>query len=225
MQRFVSISVALFAALACCAGAQRSGGHFGGHFTPGFAQHFGASPGAYARGVYPGAFGYGWLPFGGYPDGLYSDALYNAGYPLASQPPIILMQQAQATDSPARVPPYSQPLLIELQGDRYVQISGPHEAGNQITEEPDTRQPSNTSAPPAAESAVLVFRDGHREEVSGYTITGGVLYASANYYIDGKWNEKIPLSQLNLPETVAANRSRGISFQLPTASNEVIVGP
>jgi hypothetical protein len=74
-------------------------------------------------------------------------------------------------------------------------------------------------------SAVLVYRDGHRQETSSYTIADGILYASADYATTGAWNQKIALSSLNVPETVATNSSRGLHFQLPAAPNEVIVGP
>jgi len=73
--------------------------------------------------------------------------------------------------------------------------------------------------------AVLVFRDGHREEVSEYTIADGNLYTRSDYYTSGSWNKKIALSFLNLPETITANQSRGTKFQLPTAPNEVIIRP
>jgi hypothetical protein len=39
-------------------------------------------------------------------------------------------------------------------------------------------------ATPAASplpAAVLVFRDGHREEVAKYTIVGGIIYLKADY--------------------------------------------
>jgi hypothetical protein len=74
-------------------------------------------------------------------------------------------------------------------------------------------------------SAVLVFRDGHREELSDYTIADGVLYTRSDYYSNGDWNRKIELGSLNLPETIKSNQSRGVRFQLPSAPNEVIVGP
>ena len=71
----------------------------------------------------------------------------------------------------------------------------------------------------------LVFRDGHREQVFDYTIADGVLYAHADYFTTGSWNRKIELSSLNLSETVKSNQSQGVRFQLPSAPNEVIVGP
>ena len=72
---------------------------------------------------------------------------------------------------------------------------------------------------------VLVFRDGHREQVSTYTIADGILYTSGDYYTNGSWNKKIELSSLNIPETVSSNRSQGVNFQLPSAPNEVMVRP
>jgi len=72
---------------------------------------------------------------------------------------------------------------------------------------------------------VLVFRDGHREEVSDYTIADGVLYARGDYYRDGAWNRKIELKSLNLPETIHSNDARGVHVQLPTSPNEVITRP
>ncbi len=73
--------------------------------------------------------------------------------------------------------------------------------------------------------AVLVFRDGHREEVSEYTIADGALYTRTDYYTAGSWNRQIELSALNLPDTVKSNQSRGVRFQLPSSPNEVIVRP
>ena len=72
---------------------------------------------------------------------------------------------------------------------------------------------------------VLVFRDGHREEVSAYTIVDSILYAQGNYYTDGSWSRRIDVSSLNLPETIEASRSRGVHFRVPTAANEVVTRP
>jgi hypothetical protein len=174
-------------------------------------------------------------------DPLYSDFLSSTGYPVASQPPVIILQAAPAQPAaPAteRVSAPPQPLMIELQGDRYVRVSGEESSSaemigpetiDQIRVSRPARRPSDAAdrSTPAADiaPAILVFRDGHREEVTGYTIADGVLYARADYYTAGSWNQKIELSSLNLPETIQSNRSRGVKFQLPTASNEIIVGP
>lgn len=173
-------------------------------------------------------------------DPFYSDYLSSTGYPVASQPPVIVLQvppaPAPATDGSSSFhPSIAQPLMIELQGDRYVQVSGEEASGIEMIDSQRTDLMSNTPirqraavhAVTAKElaRAVLVFRDGRREEVSNYTITGGVLYSSGDYYADGSWTRKIELSSLDLPETVKSNQSRGVKFQLPAAPNEVIVGP
>jgi|GEM_PF-622462 hypothetical protein len=73
--------------------------------------------------------------------------------------------------------------------------------------------------------AVLVFRDGHSEEVRDYTIADGMLYARGDYYTDGYWSKKIDLANLNLTETLQANNERSVKFVLPSAPNEVITRP
>jgi len=155
----------------------------------------------------------------------YDDTLLSSG-PAASQAPTFVLQPPPTV--PERPP---QPLMIELRGDHYVRVNADEESGVQTIEQAPAEakaisHPASTSgAQHALDPVVLIFRDGRREEVSGYTIAGGDLYARADFYTDGSWNRKIALSALNLPDTVSANRSRGISFQLPTAPNEVIVRP
>ena len=85
--------------------------------------------------------------------------------------------------------------------------------------------PIRAAAIPELPPAVLIFRDGHREEASEYTIADGVLYTRADYYTTGSWTRKIELSSLNLSETAKSNESRGIKFQIPSSPNEVIVRP
>ena len=153
--------------------------------------------------------------------------MYAPGYGVA-QPAVIVMQAPVAQDPPPVHTP-AEPLLIELQGDRYVRISGEEASGTQMIDggSASANRPEALQSTPIRESvpAILVFRDGHSEEVYDYTIASGILYARASYYGDGTSNRKVALSFLNLPETVAANRTRGVKFQLPVASNEVIVGP
>jgi hypothetical protein len=194
----------------------------------GFAPHFhGRSSGFH--GEHFRHFG----PRAGSPVGLF-DPFYtgylDAGYPVASEPPVIVVQQPQPAS--AQEPPAAptQPLMIELQGDRYVQISGNQPPGTQMidspSESPSSLQSTASSrASTPARPVVLVFRDGHSQEVSAYTIADGVLYAALDYATTGEWTEAIGLAFLNVPETIATNSSRGLRFQLPTAPNEVIVGP
>jgi hypothetical protein len=119
-----------------------------------------------------------------------------------------------------------QPLTIEFRGDHYVRISGDEESHAELIDEPalNSSEPGKRPPPPA-HNVILIFRDGHREEVSNYTVADGVLYASSDYYIAGAWIRKVAITELNLPETLAANQSEGTVFRLPSAPNEVVVGP
>jgi hypothetical protein len=231
------IALIVLLAVATSVSGQRSipaGSHFG---PPSSATHFGSASRFGAFSGFNRGYGYrsfyspllSWDPF-------YTDALYNSGYPVASQSPVVVLQGPPGSDSVPNQPP-AQPLIIELRGDRYVRVSSAEiseDSGAQVVEAVpssphQTNQPSvasnNVSAAPESPPATLVFRDGHREEVSDYTIAGGILYTSSNYYTDGAWNRRIEISSLNLPETINSNRSRGVPFRLPAAPNEVIVGP
>jgi hypothetical protein len=216
MRRFLLIT--LLAALAPCVNAQQMGAvspHFAARFNRGGRPH---------SSFYPLAFA----------DPFYADYLSSTG-PSASQPPLIILQSLAArAPEPERFAPPAQPLMIELQGDRYVRVSGPEISGAEMIDRMPDRSPLaegsssaslHSAASPALPPAVLVFRDGHREEASEYTIADGVLYTRADYYTTGSWSRKIELSWLNLPETIKSNQSRGVKFQLPSYPNEVIVRP
>lgn len=206
----------LLLALPATLAAQRMGSN---HFRGGFSN----SAGRFGHHGYPRG---GYYPLGLF-DPLYADYLSDE-YPAASQPPLIVMQTPSPSAAPEPLSAPTQPLMIELQGDRYVQVSGDQPSRSQMIDP----MPVGRSVPHSAlitrsqpDSAVLVYRDGHREEVTGYTIADGRLYVTSNYSTTGFWIQNIELSALNVPETVATNSSRGLHFQLPSAPNEVIVGP
>jgi len=195
----------------------------------GFAPHFHGRSGfhrePFRQFASPGA---GYYPLGLF-DPSYADYL-DAGYPVASQPPVIVVPQPQAASAPEPPAAATQPLMIELQGDRYVQVSGDQPPGAQRMDSQSEFPSSLHSAPSSrakiqSSTVILVFRDGHRQEVSAYTIADGVLYAASDYAATGEWTQAIELASLNVPETVATNSSRGLRFQLPAAPNEVMVGP
>jgi hypothetical protein len=199
----------------------------------------------------PYAPGYGALPFPFFTDGFDPGDIYSTGYPVSSQPPPYLMQVLQSLMNPANdmgsamgpqanQPASSEPLMIELQNDRYVRVSraavdgeaqpivfANHENGvrsnssSQITAAQPVRRLSTAPLP----SAVLIFRDGRSEEVRDYTIVDGVLYARGDYYTDGYWNKKIDLANLNVKQTLETNASRNVKFVLPSSPNEVVTRP
>jgi hypothetical protein len=74
--------------------------------------------------------------------------------------------------------------------------------------------PAVQDPPPArdakpSEPTVLVFHDGHRQEVSNYAIMGQTVYV-----LDDR-TQKIPLANLDVPATVKANDDRGMEFKIP----------
>lgn len=192
------------------------------------------------------------LPFPFLGDSLLDD-LYSTGYPVASQPPVILLQAASGIPADYSSPreydrepsPSDQPLMIELQNGRYVRVTTTPANGEALPLAPPpdpqpTKRTSRISNNPVATShaptiaaspahdlppAILIFRDGHTEEVHDYAIADGTLYARGDFYTDGYWNKKITISTLNVAQTQKANAARNVDFALPKSSNEVITRP
>jgi len=156
-------------------------------------------------------------------------------------PSVIVIQQPAPPASPAKSieePKPAEPLLIEWQGDHYVRRSGGSSsltvagAPEQSTsKKASVIQSAHFSAPATpltrAESApaTFVFRDGHQEQSSDYTIASGMIYARGGYWTSGSWTKKIPIAQLDIPATLRANADKGVPFRLPGAPNEVITRP
>lgn len=65
--------------------------------------------------------------------------------------------------------------------------------------------------PTPIEPTVLVFRDGHKQEVTNYAIMGQTLWV-----FDAR-TQKFAVSDLDVPATVKANDDRGVDFQVPKA--------
>jgi hypothetical protein len=199
------------------------------------AQQMASASPHFARSYHHGGHSHSFFDPLAFYDPFYSDYLFSTGDAAASQPPVSVVQTPQAA---APVPEHAssptQQLMVELQGDRYVRLSGEETSETEMIDSVATklrRQDRSAAAAtqPATASesapAVLVFRDGHREEVSNYTITDGILYTAGDPYSGESWSRKIELSSLNLLETVKSNHSRGIIFHLPSAPNEVVVRP
>jgi hypothetical protein len=217
-------------------------------------------------------------------DSFNPEDLSSAGDP--SQTPPFLLQATRALSGPggfAGQPDNShesssQPLLIELQGDHYVRITGapidgealplnaapnnvhvnnaqPSKPGSHFTKSlaqssanrsgpmlagstisgptisgsaisgPTIAAAAASAGPRDLPAAILIFRDGHSEEVHDYTIADGSLYARGDFYTDGYWNKKIDLSALNLAATMQTNSARNVKFVLPSSPNEIITRP
>jgi hypothetical protein len=152
-----------------------------------------------------------------------------------AETPSVLLVQAPPAQKPAdqEEPKPAAPLLIEWQGDRYVRRTDSDSANPRVAqpasvpEAKTSKTRSVDSTPPHVEPppTLFIFRDGHREESSDYSIISGVIYARSQYWTSGSWSKQIPISQLDLPATFKANQERGVTFRLPGAPNEVVTRP
>ncbi len=145
-----------------------------------------------------------------------------------STPEVIVIQTpAPAAPVVKEEPKPITPLMIELQGGQYVRsdnVEKPVQPPNTVKRAQAVTSPAR---PVSIEivPAVLIFRDGHREQMREYTIADGAIYAHGDYWSDGYWNKKILLSELNVPATLSANQGSGSNFELPSGPNVVIVRP
>lgn len=65
----------------------------------------------------------------------------------------------------------------------------------------------------AQSSTVLIFKDGHQQEISNYAIVGDILYE-----LSDDRSKKVKLADLDLTATIKENDQRGVEFQLPAAT-------
>lgn len=144
--------------------------------------------------------------------------------------------------SPARTVPAPEvrkaadSVVMELRGDHWVRITttGPVEATPPAAVH-GTLLPAFDQAPPVAPlpAAILVFRDGHQEEATSYTIVGRTIYLKSDYWAVGSqspsqspsWTRKVLIADLDVPATRKINSERGTKFALPSRPSEVILRP
>ena len=120
------------------------------------------------------------------------------GYP---QP----MPQPEGYASPQPMPAYPQP-----QPEAYSYPSAP--SGYPVYAQPAPASPQMQYVPGSASTVILIYRDGRPpEQIQNYLATRSTLTV-----LDGGRRREIPLSDLNLPATMSANRQTGVDFQLPT---------
>ncbi len=219
-------------ALAPCSFAQHSaGGHAAAPSHAGIPR-FAPPTNAFARAGHssrgPRRADRNSLPFPFFADFLGSGDVYSTGYPVASEPPAYLLEAARGLGGirPETAAPASPnaPLMIELQGNRYVKVSSAPIDGEALPLVPS----STGSHPPVPQAAAplppvtLIYRDGHNEQVRDYTIANNTLYARGDLYTEGYWSKNIDLADLDLPQTLQANARRNVKFDLPASANEVI---
>jgi hypothetical protein len=157
----------------------------------------------------------------------------------SSAPPEFVVQAPESA-SPAAAPKPGDSLVLELQGDHWVRITnnGQSQTGDSIQPQPERASHPTTAVPPAVPRrteateppnnlppAVLVFRDGHEEEIGKYVISGTVIYTSADRWSSGSWTRKVQIAALNVPATLKVNQERGAKFTLPSGPNEVMIRP
>ena len=63
---------------------------------------------------------------------------------------------------------------------------------------------------------VIVFKDGHEQEVKNYAIVGDTLYDLGTFVA-----HKIKLADLDLKQTIKKNEDRGVEFNLPASLRPV----
>jgi hypothetical protein len=171
----------------------------------------------------------------------FSDYDYDSEPGIVEEPPNQIGEQTAQPASPAPVPIPPESLVLELQGDHWVRITnyGESQTGGQSSQaEPEQASNSPSTVRPAAPRrttaaelhselppAVLVFRDGHKEEIGKYMIKGAILYTTADYWSNGSWTREVQIDELDVPATLTLNQERGARFSLPSGPNEVTTRP
>ena len=110
----------------------------------------------------------------------------------APGPTIFDSHGAGGRDYARPLPPPENDYRAEINRERFAEAPAAQEP---VADEPRT---------------VLVFKDGHQQEVANYAIVGATLYDLS----DGR-AKKVGLDDLDLTATVKQNDDRGLDFKLP----------
>jgi hypothetical protein len=161
------------------------------------------------RGFLPYYYG---LPYWGYYEP------YDVEYPPKEEP-----APQPAAPVAAKPEPLPDPVLLELEGNRWVRVTSfgeSQQAAGGVAAGRE-REAKVEPLPPA----VLVYRDGHSEQVSSYLIVGRALYTKADYWATGSWTRTIQIADLDIPATLERNHQRGLQFELPSSPDEIVIRP
>jgi hypothetical protein len=168
----------------------------------------------------------------------YSDDDSEPGTIETLPPQITVLRPAETV---AMAPKPAESVVLELHGDHWVRLTnyGQSQTGessdflasdgasNSLPPRAPTSPRRTQVAEPASQLplAVLVFRDGHNEEIGKYVIVGATIYTNADYWTSGLWTRKVQIAELDVPATLKLNRDRGAKFSLPSGPNEVMIRP
>lgn len=169
-----------------------------------------------------------------FPAGFFFDPYFYEPAPVQTAAPTVVVVPLQLApkEEMREEPKSAAPLLIERDGDRFLRFSGEDVSDGSsanrkyerrtVTVNSDHQEPA--SCPAQLPPAVLVFRDGHREQTSDYAIMRGEIYIYHDLEA-GSWYTKFSLADLDLIATAEENRERGSKFQLPRGPNEIVIRP
>jgi len=145
---------------------------------------------------------------GDYPEGYEDNGAAEAEQPDAeSAGPTIFEHNFRGTYEPATGEMGSAYHLAEPRPRR------PASSAADASGSPDGNSSGEAVTGVSEQASILVFRDGHKQEISNYAIINDTLYDLSS----GRAH-KIPLTELDLAATVKANDDRGVDFTLPVAA-------
>ncbi len=175
---------------------------FGQHFNTGHNGHHRGNRGGYV-------YSYG-----------YAYPVYVPVAPVEEQPPDQVYEQPDApaptvfeNRSQVRLAPNPTPVEDSRYGQHYL---------DQREQEPPaaaaTAPGAHNMSPVSEEQipVVIVFKDGHQQEVKNYAIMGDTLYDLGTFVA-----HKIKLADLDLQQTIEKNEQRGVEFNVPASYKPV----
>lgn len=206
-------------------GGHSGGGGYAAHGGGGYAAHGGGGyayrggggyayrgGGGYARGPRYPWWGHGYAGWGGYPWwgwygglGWYGSSYYwDNSYTAQTYPSYVYVTPGDSND-------YSQ--TYQVQQDEIDRLNNEVDRlrAQGQSQSPGSQPQSNTAEIHA--ETVLIYRDGHAEEVENYAIVGKTIWVFNEAHA-----KKIALADLDLPATKRYNEDRGIDFVLPNSS-------
>lgn len=147
------------------------------------------------RGAYGAGYGFGYaLPY------YYLYDAYDPGYDSGSSPYMY--------SGPPNGPRDQTLHIIVEQAPTKRPAPADDESGEPVANKRPPDAPAVPDLRPVA-ATVLVFRDGHRQDVNNYAIMGQTLYV-----FDDK-TRKIAIAELDVAATVKANEDQGVEFLVP----------